>query len=343
MGTKRNGDDGGADGIGHGELATVGAVLEDTPSAVGVLMITLQALVPKGPPRGKKPKVKAHNPAEADAALARAVGFGLSTPSSTTHLAQPQSCVKLVEAYAWPRFCLSQLNEHLDKTCTRDMVRDLRAGTTISTSFSGVESPGTAANMIIDSLRQMHNTDMPPIYILHNIEIDAEKQAELLLHPSWAGAGHIEPCLFGDINDFFVDELADTIKYLLKNPGLAMTILAPLVKKGKAMKARRHNQECTLKTATGHLAGTPCVAFSARGKELGECDKTIVAFLAWCGLRRLLEEPVVVQENVEAFPIDLVEEMLADLYSLESVVVSPLQLGWPVSRDRRWTCLRHRT
>lgn len=61
-------------------------------------------------------------------------------------------------------------------------------------------------------------------------------------------------------------------------------------------------------------------------------------FLIWCGLRLELQEPVVVLENVLKFPRWLLAEML-HMYFIDYIVLSPSQLGWPISRERQFCVL----
>ena len=94
--------------------------------------------------------------------------------------------------------------------------------------------------------------------------------------------------------------------------------------------------------ATIHIAGTPCTDFSTRGSRNKELGKSFVCLLAWISMRLMLQESVVIQENVVQFCTELLVRLLGHLYHFRVVERSPSQLGWPVTRNRLWTVMRHR-
>ena len=63
---------------------------------------------------------------------------------------------------------------------------------------------------------------------------------------------------------------------------------------------------------------------------------------SFCGMRRLLQEPICIQENVENFESDLLAIHLGDLFHISVELISPHQYGFPVLRPRKWTILRHK-
>ncbi len=92
-----------------------------------------------------------------------------------------------------------------------------------------------------------------------------------------------------------------------------------------------------------HIAGTPCVDFSLRGNQLQELGPAFIVFLCWCAHRREQQEAVVVQENVTGFPIQLLIDLLGDIYDIQSACINPATLGFPSERIRQWVVMRHRT
>eukprot|EP00973_Karenia_brevis_P018781 2573854-Karenia_brevis.AAC.1 len=104
--------------------------------------------------------------------------------------------------------------------------------------------------------------------VLYQIEWDQHAQAELLI----LGEKH-DACLFGNIADFFRDELTKDVERLLEHPDKALQILGPLVKSGNSVRldahCLRHGRRCSLKRAKRHVAGTSCTAFSKQGLQLG--------------------------------------------------------------------------
>ena len=90
-----------------------------------------------------------------------------------------------------------------------------------------------------------------------------------------------------------------------------------------------------------HLAGTVCVAHSSMGDQEREQAISFAHFLVWCGLRRRLEEPLIVHECVDSFPREQVTELL-DMYDWVWSIMSPHQHGWPIKRVRQWAVGRRK-
>ena len=59
-------------------------------------------------------------------------------------------------------------------------------------------------------------------------------------------------------------------------------------------------------------------------------------------MRILLQEDVVIQENVTRFPTEWLLMWLGALYYIDVSCFSPFELGWPVTRPRKYTIMRHR-
>ena len=91
------------------------------------------------------------------------------------------------------------------------------------------------------------------------------------------------------------------------------------------------------------MTGTTCTAFASIGKQLGIRDVTILPFLAWCGLRLLLQEPVLIHENSVRFPGWILRRFLGHLYDIQEVHVDAARYGVPVRHERKYTLLVRRT
>ena len=98
-----------------------------------------------------------------------------------------------------------------------------------------------------------------------------------------------------------------------------------------------HGRSCSIRdsVASIHVAGTPCVAFSSIGALQKEESISFIHFLIWLALRKLMAEPVVVQECVVGFPREYFLRYLPE-YEWTFAVVTPTELGWPIHRDRQW-------
>ena len=102
-----------------------------------------------------------------------------------------------------------------------------------------------------------------------------------------------------------------------------------------------HKKICTIENQCAflHCAGTLCTAWSPAGLQDGETALSHAHFLAWAGLRRKLEEPLIIQECTDKFPREVFDQVLPQ-YNWQCIVLDPQQFGWPVRRPRQWcVCL----
>lgn len=251
----------------------------------------------------------------------------------------------LLDANSWAEDFLDEITSGCDIIDSEELLNrlaDSMEDTTISTSFSGVGSPEVASNMLHAALRQRlpHRSIRRP-RVLSQVEWDKDAQAELMILGEADNA-----CLFGDIASFFRDDIKEDIGALKSNPAHALEVMAPVIASGNAMTrfapCLRHGRMCGMQVAKRHVAGTSCTAFSAIGARQAAADGTIVYFLAWVGMRLLLQEPEVVQENVKAFDTSLIARFLGHLYFIDSVILDPTEFGWASARERKWTKCRHR-
>jgi len=105
-----------------------------------------------------------------------------------------------------------------------------------------------------------------------------------------------------------------------------------------------HKKQCSIpdRVALVHVAGTSCTDYSQIGLKNKEQGKTFSHFLIWVCQRKLLQEPIVVQENVCDFPSSIFKELLPE-YEWTFGIVEPVALGWPINRPRQWAVGRHRS
>ena len=232
--------------------------------------------------------------------------------------------------------------------CFRETLGDVRhqlETRTISTAFSGVDAPGTSLLCLgwgVCEALQIPCTDvsdLPQAEHTFAIEFYSKSQEELALHP------HKPSCIFSNMLDFLEPELRARLPALAER-GVLQEVLTPLIKSGKAVRPDApclvHGRRCKATNSDIHCAGTPCTEYSPKGLREAEGGKTYAAFLTWAGQRLEAQEEVIIQENVQQFPVEQLQAVLGQLYFIESVVLSPRMVGWPVERKRRWSVLRHR-
>ena len=230
--------------------------------------------------------------------------------------------------------------------CFRQTMADVKQQLetqTISTAFSGVDAPGASLLClglgVCEVLQIQCDDALPQAEHTYAIEFYSRSQEELAIHP------HKPSCIFSDMLSFLEPELPARLPALAEK-GVLQEVLVPLIKSGKAVRADApclvHGRRCRAKISDIHCAGTPCTDYSPKGLREAEGGKTYAAFLTWAGQRLLAQESVIIQENVQQFPLEQLQLVLGQLYFIESIVLSPRSLGWPVERKRRWTVLRHR-
>ena len=89
------------------------------------------------------------------------------------------------------------------------------------------------------------------------------------------------------------------------------------------------------------VAGTTCTPWSAMGRRGHWAADETVAFLVWLYEIRALQPDVVIHECTQFFDWTIFTTILAGLYVVRSLVWSPVDVGFPANRPRRWTQLCH--
>ena len=215
-------------------------------------------------------------------------------------------------------------------------------GSSISTAFSGIGTPEQSCDIIASHLSGIFKTSAEPPACDHAVELEQWNREELLRRP--APPKHI----FGDVTDFLHPAVKKSVLLAVRQNGISFDQLSALLNTGKLVQrtARCYipgHTQCQCGSAYLHLAGSPCVDFSAMGARKGICGTTLLAFMVWVGLRLLIQEPVVFHENVPSFPEAVLQGLLGHVYHVQSCVVNLVKLGQPVRRVRRLTALIHRT
>ena len=86
------------------------------------------------------------------------------------------------------------------------------------------------------------------------------------------------------------------------------------------------------------IAGTTCVGASALGKTHDALShESMRSFHVWAGKVRALKPFVVIHECVPQWPHKVMQWWFSDLYSIERLEVSPVDMGFPARRPRAWT------
>ena len=106
-----------------------------------------------------------------------------------------------------------------------------------------------------------------------------------------------------------------------------------------------HGTVCVAPCVDGDVSGSPCTPWTraAMASRKGRQHPCVVLLLAWCSWVRSAKPIVIVHENVVAFDVDVLEEMLGSLYWIQHLRVSPSHMGFPhIRRPRLYSVLNRR-
>eukprot|EP00973_Karenia_brevis_P073983 10281868-Karenia_brevis.AAC.1 len=144
---------------------------------------------------------------------------------------------------------------------TNEAIASIMGGTTFSSCFSGVDTPGTADCMATCQLSELLQRRIGHMRHLSAVEYFPPSQKELLAHPN-------PPCcLFTDMESFWHPSIRDKLKDM-KRRGLTMSFrsLLPIIKQTGACKHRAycmvHDRQCPVGRAKINRSGLPCINFS---------------------------------------------------------------------------------
>eukprot|EP00435_Cladocopium_sp_Y103_P030918 s722_g7.t1 len=220
----------------------------------------------------------------------------------------------------------------------------------MSTSYSGVGAPEATMHVLRHTMVDMFGPDVPMPKVLFQCEYDEHCRAELFRYAQLPGGS--DACVFGDLCEFFVDSIKDTITELKARPELAFEVLAKMVATGEAVKTHAYCHKhkkicfatfgCFQTMAFVHTAGTSCIAYAPNGNMKGVRDVSILPFLAWIGLRIKLQEPILLHENSKRFPVSIMQRLLGHIYHIDDTDVDALVYGGVVRRERKLTRFVHR-
>ena len=84
-------------------------------------------------------------------------------------------------------------------------------------------------------------------------------------------------------------------------------------------------------------AGSTCTGFSSMGKGWGWLDSSAIDCLIWARMMRRILPDAIVHECVTAFSETMLQQLLGPKYTVQSLVITPKDLGEPASRCRRFS------
>ena len=242
----------------------------------------------------------------------------------------------------------------------------------VSTHYSGVDFFSIALEHVIRALAcHGEASGRAPFKVYHVADTDPACRSALLRHHGNTRAEHV----FGDITSRFgpdaksrADELQATTLATFK-AGMSQSSGGPVPDR-EAMSRRlcaelqeifaaaplqshdwcyRHKGQCKLMMEEGgeprllvNCAGSCCYDFTAHGLHHGWLGSSSPPFFAWLEERVRMQEDIVIHESGHCHPgCEIIKKRLSPTHIVESIVLSPKELGVPSHRPRRFTwCIK---
>ncbi len=241
---------------------------------------------------------------------------------------------------SWAERDVEVLKQIRGNDVLRRIARNIKVST-YSTASSGIDAPGTALRLLVDTISDMTGAPLDCPEHVSAWEIDDACRRELLLHPS-------KPtCLYSDLTEVWEPHVGKKIRNLV-DTGFAIPLddLIPLIKSKKATRRFAqcvcHSRQCPIRTARVHVAGLPCTDWSPQGLRKRGAGGTILIFAAWACVRLQTQDHIIVHENAESFDPELLKQVFEDQYIVQSMILRPPERGLPQRRNRRWSIMIHR-
>ena len=219
---------------------------------------------------------------------------------------------------------------------------DASKALSITTSFSGIAAPEMGLRMLAHYVGK--KTSKPTHFTVQGaVDWNEHSRAELLWNPSCMRPQHI----WVDQNEFINDFIRGTV--LAKaSAGASMETLWEFVTAPNVVGATAECQvcggHCAMMQSSFHCAGSPCIDYSTIPGALQQrdCGSTLLPTLVWAALCRQLGHHIIIHENVESFPVSMLEFMFQDLYMIMTAILNLVALGFPCRRRRRITIMIHK-
>lgn len=117
----------------------------------------------------------------------------------------------------------------------------------------------------------------------------------------------------------------------------------PAFKHDKKAFCSRHQRDCRVHAEVPSsavkvvVAGNSCDDWSSMGSQSGWLGSGVVPFLLWLYETRAQHPDFIVQECTPRFMEDILNKVLDSLYTTQVIEISPMDLGIPSNRPRKWT------
>lgn len=269
----------------------------------------------------------------------------------------------LLELLEWPDRVLEDVRHKAKPDDLERLIGRFEQGLRLSSAYSGIDAPALACCFLEECFqRQNLISDGKHIFLDEACEIKPTAQIVLCN----AGPPHRNAHVFHDINLFLTHEVLDKLDSITENYGSDESerrdsfrkMQEVLLEAGEAAFSGKARAECVLHEDSCstrrhdhivserprphiHFAGTVCRDFSrVNQNRMGFFGPSGRPLLVWMARRRYCKEDAVIQECVRDFDIGIFHAWLSDLYDIDVILVDPTELGWPVTRHRKFCILR---
>lgn len=278
-----------------------------------------------------------------------------------------------IAAGCWAEHMYDQAGT-LDPSCIERLLANMKEGVVLTSSYSGLGTDIIAAKIIERMVTRLGLATLTECIVSYAVCDNSELCQDILLrlqhtqHPGFQtvpSTGHV----FGDITQLAdvrdVDYLKSCLVYSRSrvdrihpesSPERTEFIRLESVKfmhRARQVTAKwrfsrsdkawcvRHKKYCKRWPKEGQLhveiAGTTCVGLSRMGNCWMWLDDATIPCLVWAAAIRSIQPTLVVHECVPQFKVEVLAELLGPAFSISSVVFSPVDLGIPTERIRRYS------
>ena len=210
--------------------------------------------------------------------------------------------------------------------------KQLRSGNlhsfTVSSCFSGIGTAELCARVITASCKQKGM----PVEVKPGMGFEIDATARSLLHTVTEGT----PCC-NDLLSLWPPPVRERLEQ-----GFTSFMELRQFLEGKAslmsdtFTCCHTGKRVSIDLGDAHCGGNPCKDWSSFGKKQGLLGPTAPVMITWALLIRRHQPALVIQENVPSFPIAILLDLLNGLYRVETLILDPRRLGWPVARKRQY-------
>ncbi|CAE7220555.1 unnamed protein product [Symbiodinium necroappetens] len=289
-------------------------------------------------------------------------------PEDPAKAAAAEAVTGTVQNKSEVSWCLEWAERHLDALqgdAWTTLRQNLEAGVHMITRFSGMDAPSVAAKKIEDAVQKrglsLRKQEGQGIVLCSAADKASAPRAclhHLAENVDWAahGPSHI----FGDLEESVTPQCLAELRKIAQQSGQLQAdegknfirqLLKPLLEDGglkdSAPCALHPGQECPLNpdivhgALRIHVAGSPCIDFSRRGKRQGAAGPTAVVVAIWMAHFLRSNVPILIHENTPDFPDVLLLDPLHYFGSRRWKMVvfnlCPTMFNIPAKRQRRYS------